>query len=148
MVSSSSSSPVSSARRLPQPSPRARRQAQQLALQAALAARDSQLVDQLLGHWAHRHGVSSVGELWNELARLEPEGCRWWHGRDEQPVLPEQPVAFEQPLQREQPAPQPVQPRRLEPRLPAVGRPAPAPSHPALVSLRAWLPDQETPRAA
>ena len=122
------------------PSPQARRQAQQLALQAALSAQDSHRVDQLLGQWVHRHGVSSVERLWSELASAEPEGYAWWQGLDRSTVQPE-PLQPE-PLRQAKPS------LRIEPQLPRPARPAPAPSHPALLQLRTWLPDQEERRAA
>lgn len=92
------------------------------ALRAALVARDPLLMERLLGQWVHRHGVSSVAALSAELAQVEPEGWGWWQGR--RAVRP------------------------IEPQLPRASRPAPAPSHPALVQLRSWLPDQEERRAA
>jgi hypothetical protein len=91
-------------------------------------------MQRLLGQWVHRHGVSSLAALGAELAAAEPEDWAWWQGYNAEP----EPAA-------------PVQPplRRLEPQLPrAATRPAPAPSHPALVQLRSWLPDQEGRRAA
>ncbi len=114
------------------PSPQARRQAQILALQAALAARDRHAIQRLLGQWVHRQGVSSLEELGQELAAAEPEAWAWWQSLQSQ-------------------APEPVSeelPPCLEPQLPRATRPAPAPSHPAVVQLRAWLPDQELRRAA
>ena len=100
------------------PSPQARRQAQQLALQAALSDRDAKRFGQLLGQWVHRHGVASMEALAAALAEAEPEGWAWWQelGSTHQ--------------------------------RPGASRPAPAPSHPAVVQLRRWLPDQEAPRAA
>ena len=79
-------------------------------------------MERLLGQWAHRHGVSTVAALSAELAQAEPAGWHWWQGRSAV--------------------------RRIEPQLPKATRPAPAPSHPALVQLRSWLPDQEERRAA
>ena len=76
-------------------------------------------MEQLLGQWVHRHGVSSLAALDAELAEADPQGWAWW--------------------QRAEP---------LEPQLPKATRPAPAPSHPALVRLRSWLPDREDRRAA
>jgi hypothetical protein len=108
-----------------------------LALQAALAARDPHRFAQLLGQWVHRHGVSSVEALLAALAEVDPEGDAWWHNRAPEPerVVTPEPVA----------APKPV----AVPELPRrASRPAPAPTHPVLVQLRSWLPDQETRRAA
>jgi hypothetical protein len=114
------------------PSPQARRQAQLQALQAALAARDPFQLERLLGQWVHRHGVNAVAALSAELAEADPEGWIWWEA---QTALPHQPVEQKPPV-------------RMEPQLPRATRPAPAPSHPALVQLRSWLPDQESRRAA
>lgn len=124
------------------PSPQARRQAQILALQAALAARDVSSIERLLGQWVHRQGVNSIDALGQELDAAEPEAWAWWQTLQSPAPLPvpQGPMAV---------APEPVAPLpRLEPQLPKATRPAPAPSHPAVVQLRAWLPDQETRRAA
>ncbi len=124
------------------PSPQARRQAQILALQAALAARDVSSIERLLGQWVHRQGVNSIDALGQELDAAEPEAWAWWQTLQSPAPLPvlQEPMAV---------APEPVAPLpRLEPQLPKATRPAPAPSHPAVVQLRAWLPDQETRRAA
>ena len=94
-------------------------------------------MQRLLGQWVHRHGVSSLAALGVELAAAEPGGWAWWQGQNAEPEPAAEPVAPEQP---------PL--RRLEPQLPRATRPAPAPSHPALVRLRSWLPDQEGRRAA
>jgi hypothetical protein len=91
-------------------------------------------VVQLLGQWVHRHGVSSLAHLWAELREGEAEGCAWWHEHSDPAAQPE-PAPAERLLS-------------LAPPVPPVTRPAPAPSHPALVQLRAWLPDQEHRRAA
>ena len=129
-------------RPLASPSPQARRQAQILALQAALVARDVPLIERLLGQWVHRQGVSSLAALGQELDAADSEAWAWWQSLQSpgpEPVLEESMVGAAEPL-----APLP----RLEPQLPRATRPAPAPSHPAVVQLRAWLPDQETRRAA
>lgn len=129
-------------RPLASPSPQARRQAQILALQAALVARDIPLIERLLGQWVHRQGVSALAALGQELDAADPEGWAWWQTLQSpapEPVLEESMVGAAEPQ-----APLP----RLEPQLPRATRPAPAPSHPAVVQLRAWLPDQETRRAA
>jgi len=123
------------------PSPQARRQAQQLALQVALVARDPRLVTLLLGQWVHRHGLGSLAQLWDELRLVEPQGCAWWNAQsaNQQSAGPAHP----------QPAPASASPepvRRIEPQLPRASRPAPAPSHPVLVQLRSWLPDQDQER--
>jgi hypothetical protein len=124
------------------PSPQARRQAQILALQAALAARDVSSIERLLGQWVHRQGVNSIDALGQELDAAEPEAWAWWQTLQSPAPLPvlQEPMAV---------AAEPVAPLpRLEPQLPKATRPAPAPSHPAVVQLRAWLPDQEARRAA
>ena len=129
-------------RPLASPSPQARRQAQILGLQAALVARDIPLIERLLGQWVHRQGVSALSGLCQELDAADPEGWAWWQTLQSpapEPVLEESMVGAAEPQ-----APLP----RLEPQLPRATRPAPAPSHPAVVQLRAWLPDQETRRAA
>ena len=124
------------------PSPQARRQAQILALQAALAARDVSSIERLLGQWVHRQGVNSIDALGQELDAAEPEAWAWWQTLQSPAPLP----VLQEPMVV---APEPVAPLpRLEPQLPKATRPAPAPSHPAVVQLRAWLPDQETRRAA
>ncbi len=138
------------------PSPQARRQAQILALQAALAARDVSSIERLLGQWVHRQGVNSIDALGQELDAAEPEAWAWWQTLQSPAPLPvlQEPmaVAAEPAAVAPEPmavAPAPVAPLpRLEPQLPKATRPAPAPSHPAVVQLRAWLPDQETRRAA
>ena len=113
-------------------------------------ARDARLMDRLLGQWVHRQGVSRVAALSQELEAAEPEGWTWWQELQSaapQPVLMERLVEpIVEPLV-EAPAPV-VPPQRLEPQLPRATRPAPAPSHPAVAQLRAWLPDQESRRAA
>jgi hypothetical protein len=131
------------------PSPQARRQAQILALQAALAARDVSSIERLLGQWVHRQGVNSIDALGQELDSAEPEAWAWWQTLQSPaplPVLQEPMTVAPEPMVV---APEPVAPLpRLEPQLPKATRPAPAPSHPAVVQLRSWLPDQETRRAA
>ncbi len=131
------------------PSPQARRQAQILALQAALAARDVSSIERLLGQWVHRQGVNSIDALGQELDAAEPEAWAWWQTLQSPaplPVLQEPMAVAPEPMAV---APEPVAPLpRLEPQLPKATRPAPAPSHPAVVQLRSWLPDQETRRAA
>ena len=130
------------------PSPQARRQAQLLGLQAALASRNAQLMSQLLAQWVHRHGVSSLPSLWAELSAVEPEGCAWWHEHSNTAAQPE-PAPLIEALPAEPAASTPaVRPLRLAPPVPTATRPAPAPTHPALVQLRAWLPDQESRRSA
>ncbi|MBD1194816.1 hypothetical protein [Vulcanococcus sp. Clear-D1] len=129
-------------RPLASPSPQARRQAQILALQAALVARDVPLIERLLGQWVHRQGVSALTALSQELDAANPEAWAWWQTLQSpapEPVLEDSMLVAAEPL-----VPLP----RLEPQLPRATRPAPAPSHPAVVQLRAWLPDQETRRAA
>ena len=131
------------------PSPQARRQAQILALQAALAARDVSSIERLLGQWVHRQGVNSIDALGQELDAAEPEAWAWWQTLQSPApltVLQEPMAVAPEPMFV---APDPVAPLpRLEPQLPKATRPAPAPSHPAVVQLRSWLPDQETRRAA
>jgi hypothetical protein len=139
-------------------------------LQAALAARDVSSIERLLGQWVHRHGVNSIDALGQELDAAEPEAWAWWQTLQSPSPLPvlQEPmaVAAEPAAVAAEPmavaaepmavapepmvvAPAPVAPLpRLEPQLPKATRPAPAPSHPAVVQLRAWLPDQETRRAA
>jgi hypothetical protein len=99
-------------------------------------------MERLLGQWVHRQGVSSLAALGQELDAADFEAWAWWQSLQSpgpEPVLEESMVGAAEPL-----APLP----RLEPQLPRATRPAPAPSHPAVVQLRAWLPDQETRRAA
>ena len=131
------------------PSPQARRQAQILALQAALAARDVSSIERLLGQWVHRQGVNSLDALGQELDAAEPEAWAWLQTLQSPaplPVLQEPMAVAPEPMVV---AAEPVAPLpRLEPQLPKATRPAPAPSHPAVVQLRSWLPDQETRRAA
>ena len=130
------------------PSPQARRQAQLQGLQASLASHNEQLVARLLGQWVHRHGLSSLATLWAELSELEPEGCTWWHEHSEAVAQPEPaPSLHSLPIQALASTPA-ARPLSLAPPVPPATRPAPAPSHPALVQLRAWLPDQENRRAA
>ena len=111
-------------------------------------------MQRLMGKWVHRHGVSSLDALATELFAAEPQGWAWWQNAAPQSV----------PVQSSPPEPIHVDPvaapvpqsevqtlaplRRIEPQLPRATRPAPAPSHPALVQLRSWLPDQESRRAA
>jgi len=108
-----------------------------LALQAALAARDPHRFAQLLGQWVHRHGVSRVEELLAALTEVDPEGGAWWYNRAAEP----EPVATPKQVAAPKPVAVPEPPLRAS-------RPAPAPTHPVLVQLRSWLPDQETRRAA
>jgi hypothetical protein len=111
-------------------------------LQAALVARDVPLIERLLAQWVHRQGVSALAALGQELDAADPEGWAWWQTLQSpapEPVLEDSMLVAAETL-----APLP----RLEPQLPRATRPAPAPSHPAVVQLRAWLPDQETRRAA
>jgi hypothetical protein len=100
-------------------------------------------MERLLGQWVHRQGMSSLAALGQELDAADSEAWAWWQSLQSPapgPVLQESMVGAAEPL-----APLP----RLEPQLPRATRPAPAPSsHPAVVQLRAWLPDQETRRAA
>jgi len=125
-------------------------------LQAALAARDVSSIERLLGQWVHRQGVNSIDALGQELDAAEPEAWAWWQTLQSPAPLPvlQEPIAVaaEPAAVAPEPmvvAPEPMAPRpRLEPQLPKATRPAPAPSHPAVVQLRAWLPDQETRRAA
>ena len=111
-------------------------------------------MQRLMGQWVHRHGVSSLDAMATELFAAEPEGWAWWQNAAQQSVQvqssPPEPIHVD-PVAA--PVPQsevqtlaPL--RRIEPQLPSATRPAPAPSHPALVQLRSWLPDQESRRAA
>ena len=133
------------------PSPQARRQAQILAFQAALVARDTNLVECLMGQWVHRQGMGSVLALSQELASAEPEGWSWWQAQQSQSAQLDLSVGADVELEAE-PVPERLVPevpaRRLEPQVPRASRPAPASSHPAVVQLRTWLPDQESVRAA
>ncbi|MBW0166293.1 MAG: hypothetical protein KXJ49_02195 [Vulcanococcus sp.] len=123
------------------PSPQARRQAQIQALQAALASRDAQAIERLLGQWVHRQGVNQVHALHQELAAADPQGWAWWQEQQNQPI-PE-PVPAPAPVVAVKALPEQAQLPRA-----SASRPAPAPSHPAVVQLRAWLPDREGRRAA
>ena len=150
----------------PPPSPQARRQAHVLALRQALSERDRSSVDGLLGQWVHRHGVDALEPLLQELEAEDSEGLHWWRTPQAEPeplvvevqeemapepqpeVEPEQVVMAEpEPVAAPVPIPQtafkPVVHRRA-----AASRPAPAPSHPALAELRAWLPGSQDSRAA
>ena len=150
----------------PPPSPQARRQAHVLALRQALSERDRSSVDGLLGQWVHRHGVDALEPLLQELEAEDSEGLHWWRTPQAEPeplvvavqeemapepqpeVEPEQVVMAEpEPVVAPVPIPQsafkPVVRRRA-----AASRPAPAPSHPALAELRAWLPGSQDSRAA
>ena len=150
----------------PPPSPQARRQAHVLALRQALSERDRSSVDGLLGQWVHRHGVDALEPLLQELEAEDSEGLHWWRTPQAEPeplvvevqeemapepqpeVEPEQVVMAEpEPVAAPVPIPQtafkPVVRRRA-----AASRPAPAPSHPALAELRAWLPGSQDSRAA
>ena len=123
------------------PSPQARRQAQIQALQAALASRDAQAIERLLGQWVHRQGVNQVQALHQELAAADPQGWSWWQLQQSQ-AIPE-PVQAPSPVVAVAALPEQAQLPRA-----SASRPAPAPSHPAVVQLRAWLPDREERRAA
>ena len=150
----------------PPPSPQARRQAHVLALRQALSERDRSSVDGLLGQWVHRHAVDGLEPLLQELEAEDSEGLHWWRTPQAEPeplvvevqeemapepqpeVEPEQVVMAEpEPVAAPVPIPQtafkPVVRRRA-----AASRPAPAPSHPALAELRAWLPGSQDSRAA
>lgn len=85
-----------------------------------------------MGQWVHRQGVHQVAALSHELAAAEPEGWAWWQVQQAQTSGPE-------PL---------LEPVLQDPQQLPATRPAPAPSHPVVVQLRAWLPDQEDRRAA
>jgi len=130
------------------PSPQARRQAQIQALQAALATRDAQAIERLLGQWAHRQGLKQMPALSQELSEADPEGWAWWEAQQSQalPVLAQAPAAVAAVPEQPQPEPELAPEPRLQ--LPRASRPAPAPSHPAVVQLRSWLPDREERRAA
>jgi hypothetical protein len=123
------------------PSPRARRQAHIQALQTALATRDAQSFERLLGQWVHRQGVNQVQALSVELAAADPEGWAWWQTQQSQAIS--EPVQAPSPVVAVAEMPEPQQLPRV-----SASRPAPAPSHPAVVQLRAWLPDREERRAA
>jgi len=121
------------------PSPQARRQALRESLALALAQRDAAALQRLTSQWVHRQGVNALAPLMAELA--EGESLLWWQGllQPEQ-SLPEQPVAVDRPLPLS-PAPQRPVAVSLPPAAARQVRPAPAPGHPALAPLRAWLPD-------
>ena len=87
-------------------------------------------MERLLGQWVHRHGLNQVQALSDELAAADPDAWAWWQ------VLQSPTIA---------PVEMAVLPK---PQLPHASRPAPAPSHPAVVQLRTWLPDREERRAA
>ncbi len=131
------------------PSPQARRQAQIQALQAALATRDAQAIERLLGQWAHRQGLKQMPALSQELAEADPEGWAWWEAQQSQaiPVLAQAPAAVAAVPEPPEPEPELAPEHRLQ-LPPRASRPAPAPSHPAVVQLRSWLPDREERRAA
>ncbi len=123
------------------PSPQARRQAHIQALQAALAARDAQAIERLVGQWVHRQGMNQVQALNQELAAADPQGWAWWQEQQNQAIS--EPVPAPAPVVAVTALPEPEQLSRA-----SASRPAPAPSHPAVVQLRAWLPDREERRAA
>ena len=150
----------------PPPSPQARRQAHVLALRQALSERDRSSVDGLLGQWVHRHGVDALEPLLQELEAEDSEGLHWWRTPQAEPeplvvevqeeMAPEpQPEVEPEPVVMAEPepvvAPVPIPQSAFKPvvrRRAAASRPAPAPSHPALAELRAWLPGSEDSRAA
>ena len=148
----------------PPPSPQARRQAHVLALRQALSERDRSSVDGLLGQWVHRHGVDALEPLLQELEAEDSEGLHWWRTPQAEPeplvvavqeeMAPEpQPEVKPEPEPEPEPvgAPVPIPQTAFKPvvrRRAAASRPAPAPSHPALAELRAWLPGSEDSRAA
>ena len=150
----------------PPPSPQARRQAHVLALRQALSERDRSSVDGLLGQWVHRHGVDALEPLLQELEAEDSEGLHWWRTPQAEPeplvvevqeeMAPEpQPEVEPEPVVMAEPepvvAPVPIPQTAFKPvvrRRAAASRPAPAPSHPALAELRAWLPGSEDSRAA
>lgn len=158
----------------PPPSPQARRQAHVLALRQALSERDRSSVDGLLGQWVHRHGVDALEPLLQELEAEDSEGLHWWRTPQAEPeplvvevqeemapepqpeVEPEpepepEPVVMAEPEPEPVAAPVPIPQTAFKPvlrRRAAASRPAPAPSHPALAELRAWLPGSEDSRAA
>ena len=80
-----------------------------------------------------------MSALSQELAEADPEGWAWWQVQ-QSPIS--EPAVAETVFSEPEPEPEP----RLQ--LPRASRPAPAPSHPAVVQLRAWLPDLEERRAA
>lgn len=150
----------------PPPSPQARRQAHVLALRQALSERDRSSVDGLLGQWVHRHGVDALEPLLQELEAEDSEGLQWWRTPQAEPeplvvevqeeMAPEpQPEVEPEPVVMAEPepvvAPVPIPQSAFKPvvrRRAAASRPAPAPSHPALAELRAWLPGSQDSRAA
>ncbi len=154
----------------PPPSPQARRQAHVLALRQALSERDRSSVDGLLGQWVHRHGVDALEPLLQELEAEDSEGLHWWRTPQAEPeplvvevqeemapeVEPEpepelEPVVMAEPEPEPVVAPVPIPQTAFKPvvhRRAAASRPAPAPSHPALAELRAWLPGSQDSRAA
>lgn len=150
----------------PPPSPQARRQAHVLALRQALSERDRSSVDGLLGQWVHRHGVDALEPLLQELEAEDSEGLHWWRTPQAEPeplvvevqeeMAPEpQPEVEPEPVVMAEPepvvAPVPIPQSAFKPvvhRRAAASRPAPAPSHPALAELRAWLPGSQDSRAA
>ena len=150
----------------PPPSPQARRQAHVLSLRQALSERDRSSVDGLLGQWVHRHGVDALEPLLQELEAEDSEGLHWWRTPQAEPeplvvevqeeMAPEpQPEVEPEPVVMAEPehvvAPVPIPQSAFKPvvrRRAAASRPAPAPSHPALAELRAWLPGSQDSRAA
>ena len=121
------------------PSPLARKQQLRQALAVALEQRDAAALQQLSCQWVHRQGVASLESLQRELA--SDDDLLWW-GQVLRAAEPESPAV-----------PSAASVVQLVPiAQPVVARPAPAPRHPALVSLRSWLADadglEESPRAA
>jgi hypothetical protein len=93
--------------------------------------------------------MSSLANLWAELNEVEPEGCAWWYDQGGVVAQPKPSSLDLQSVPTEVPASNSaVRSLPLEAKIPPATRPAPAPSHPTLVQLRAWLPDQESRRAA
>ena len=135
-----------------------------MALRQALAQRDRSGVDGLLGQWTHRHGVDGLEALLQELELEDPDGLSWWRTPQADPLPPalleSESVQQEElsaaptassPIAQEPIAQKPLAQevfKRSVPRRPAAKRPAPAPSHPALAELRAWLPSADDTRAA
>jgi len=144
------------------PSPLARREALRRQLALALAQRDRGAVQRLSTQWVHRHGVAALEPLMLELAGAEL--LQWWRHVLHEPAAPSQPTPA---LRSASPAAAPAAPvapapsgaalsatpsgaalsaapsngaRVLPfPQASARRRPAPAPAHPGLASLRAWL---------
>jgi len=137
-----------------------------------LADRDRSSVDGLLGQWVHRHGVDALEPLLQELEAEDSEGLHWWRtpqaepeplvvevqeemAPEPQPEVEPEPEPEPEPVVMAEPepvaAPVPIPQTAFKPvvrRRAAASRPAPAPSHPALAELRAWLPGSQDSRAA